>query len=326
MVFRTLHELIAMDTQNPGAHYDAIRAYLRAAMEARGAAVRIVAGNVLATWGAPRLAFNAHMDTVRADGWVHDPLAARVKTGRTYGLGACDTKCSIAAILEATKNGASDLAVLFSTDEECGSPTGAARFFQTASGKTLARTVRGAVVMEPTENRVIVRHPGYVQLDLTFRAATGHSSSHRPTAASQAVDALYALKRHAGWNVNVAGLSALSAGANIRSPFCLANVSIRSFQPPQRVIAAVRAALPPHGQLAVKQAEGPLDNRKPFVASKLAVPYWTDGATFAAAGINAVVYGPGSIAQAHRPEEFVSHSSLQKSVSFLRKTMDAIGA
>ncbi|MBI5226701.1 M20/M25/M40 family metallo-hydrolase [Candidatus Micrarchaeota archaeon] len=338
MVFRTLHELIAIDTQNPGADYTRIQDYLRTALKSRGARVQIVAGNVLGTWGdKPKLMFNAHMDTVRASGWTSDPLKARVQSERTYGLGACDTKGSIAAILEAVasahvhrgkKNidGLANSAVLFSMDEECGSPTGAASFFKTALGKSLARNLKAAVVMEPTQNRVIVRHPGYVQLDLQFKAPSGHSSSHRPSAASQAIDALYAIKRHAAWNVNVAGLSAATVGANIRSPSCLTNISIRSFQSPQRVIAAVKSHLPPNATLSVKQAEGPLDNKKPFVPSRLNVPYWTDGATFAAAGVNAVVYGPGSIGQAHQPDEFVTHASLQKAVLFLEKKMKTVGA
>jgi acetylornithine deacetylase len=38
--------------------------------------------------------------------------------------------------------------------------------------------------------------------------------------------------------------------------------------------------------------------------------FWTEAALFAAAGIDAVVFGPGDIAQAHAPDEFVELDQL----------------
>ncbi|MBI2445006.1 M20/M25/M40 family metallo-hydrolase [Candidatus Micrarchaeota archaeon] len=315
----TLEQLIAIDTQNPGANYAAMTRHLRHELEARGARVRMVAGNVLGTWGKPRVMFNAHMDTVRADGWKCNPLKARTHAGRVYGLGACDTKGNIQAILDATQGGAKDLAALLSTDEECGPQTGAARFLKTATGKAIAKGLRGAVVMEPTENRVIARHPGYVQVELTFHGSGGHSSSRKASAAGAAVSALHGLQSHDGWNVNVSAIAAQAAGGNIRASSCTATVSIRSFQRAADVIRRIKTTLPTGTRLSVKQAEGPLDNRRPFVASENKVPYWTDAGTFEAAGVNAVVYGAGSIAQAHKPNEYVSFASLNKAAAFLEE-------
>ena len=315
----SLERLIAIDTQNPGADYGAIREYLTRQLKARDATVRIVAGNVLGTWGAPRILFNAHMDTVRAEGWTRNPLRAWTHGGRTYGLGACDTKGSIHAIMDATKNGSNDLAVLFSTDEECGPQTGANRFFKTAVGKALAKILDGAVVMEPTENRVYSRHPGYVQAEFTFAGSTGHSSSRTLSASSTAVETLHRLQHHPGWNVNVSHLKAEAAGANIRASSCHATVSVRSYQNANDVVKKIRKWLPAGTALRIVQAEGPLDNQRPFVGKSAEVAFWTDAATLAAAGINTVVYGPGSIRQAHRPDEYVSNASVEKAVNFLKK-------
>jgi putative selenium metabolism hydrolase len=63
-------------------------------------------GNVIARLGSgdgPTLLYDAHMDTVKAaqTGWPHDPLAATIQDGVLYGLGACDMKSGLAAMVYA---------------------------------------------------------------------------------------------------------------------------------------------------------------------------------------------------------------------------------
>jgi acetylornithine deacetylase len=52
-----------------------------------------------------------------------------------------------------------------------------------------------------------------------------------------------------------------------------------------------------------------------------AVAYGTEAGHFARAGIPAVICGPGSIDQAHRPDEFVALSELAACEAFLRKVI-----
>ncbi|HEX4295350.1 MAG TPA: acetylornithine deacetylase [Rhizomicrobium sp.] len=52
-----------------------------------------------------------------------------------------------------------------------------------------------------------------------------------------------------------------------------------------------------------------------------AVAYGTEAGHFAAAGIPAVICGPGSIDQAHKPDEFVALSELDACEKFLRKVI-----
>ena len=42
------------------------------------------------------------------------------------------------------------------------------------------------------------------------------------------------------------------------------------------------------------------------------VPYGTDGAVFAAAGVPTVIFGPGSIAQAHTADEWIALDQVEK--------------
>ena len=53
-----------------------------------------------------------------------------------------------------------------------------------------------------------------------------------------------------------------------------------------------------------------------------AVPYGTEASHFQAAGCSTVVCGPGSIDQAHQPNEYVEISELEKCMGFLRKVAD----
>jgi putative selenium metabolism hydrolase len=53
-----------------------------------------------------RLIYNGHMDTVSVsdpDSWTHDPFGAQIEDGVLYGLGACDMKGSLAAMVYGAK-------------------------------------------------------------------------------------------------------------------------------------------------------------------------------------------------------------------------------
>ena len=51
------------------------------------------------------------------------------------------------------------------------------------------------------------------------------------------------------------------------------------------------------------------------------VSYGTEGSQFQKAGIPTVICGPGSIEQAHKPNEFVSLEQVARSEAFVRGLM-----
>jgi acetylornithine deacetylase/succinyl-diaminopimelate desuccinylase-like protein len=53
-------------------------------------------------------------------------------------------------------------------------------------------------------------------------------------------------------------------------------------------------------------------------------PWFCDAAVFAEAGIPAVAAGPGSIAQAHTKDEWISLDDLEKGVTFYRGFIEAL--
>ena len=66
-------------------------------------------GNVIGWIGpghGPTLMLNSHMDTVRVSdplAWNHDPFGAEISDGLLYGIGACDMKSGLAAMLYGAK-------------------------------------------------------------------------------------------------------------------------------------------------------------------------------------------------------------------------------
>lgn len=123
------------------------------------------------------IGFLGHTDTVDiTDGWDTDPFILTEKDGYLYGLGACDMKGGIAAILAALsetnlaelKKGVS---VFFTYDEEI--------LFQgikdiIAAGTTFPPHV---VVAEPTGNIPMIGSKGLLEYIFTFKGFTSHSST-----------------------------------------------------------------------------------------------------------------------------------------------------
>ena len=52
------------------------------------------------------------------------------------------------------------------------------------------------------------------------------------------------------------------------------------------------------------------------------MPYGTEAGIFRAVGIPTVICGPGDIAQAHQPNEFILKSQITACESFMRRLMD----
>ncbi len=103
-------------------------------------------------------------------------------------------------------------------------------------------------------------------------------------------------------------------------------------EPPMRAIGPecgftyeVRAemlgmSLPPDHELAalVRQLTGANSTGK--------VSYGTEGGFYQAAGIPTIVCGPGDVAQAHQPDEWIAESELAACDAFIRKLADRLAA
>lgn len=102
--------------------------------------------------GGRHLALSGHLDTkpIGDATWATDPFTAHIEDGYLYGLGSCDMKGAVAAMLLAAADvaaanpGAGRLSLVFTADEEYGSKYGS-RFL----AETGAITADAVVIGEP---------------------------------------------------------------------------------------------------------------------------------------------------------------------------------
>jgi acetylornithine deacetylase len=342
-----LAELVAFDTQNPMGNEGPMVQRLAANLRELGAAeVEVFAVGehhaVYAVFGAqPRLLVNVHVDTVPANpGYTSSPHALVNRQGRLHGLGAADTKGAIAAVLTALETRrasgrpAGDVAVLFSGDEEVGC-TVMRSFLASDRSRGLAR----AVVCEPTGCLVGVRHRGIGAARAMATSPGGHSSRAdtlpAPVAvlarAAAALDTWGKRYRHqgpAGFEglcVNVAGIDGGVAfnvvptravltvsfrpwpGADIVALFGEAEAEARAAAAPEPIVWERAISSPPFATRDIGAFEALIGAS---TGAPVDLQFWTEAALLAAAGIDAVVFGPGDIAQAHAPDEYVETAQL----------------
>ena len=297
---------------------------------------------VYARFGRPRLLVNAHLDTVppNAD-WTSDPFVPRLEGGRLYALGAADTKGAAAAILAALDEVTPhDTGILFSGDEELSSV--AMRDFVASPYRA---GLERAIVCEPTNLRAGVRHRGYVAFEVGVSGPGGHSSKAdalpSPIATlarvGAALDAWARERRDAGpegFRGTCLNLAKLDGGvaANVIPAHARLTVSLRP--PPGADTAAMCAelkalvvGLAPGATVDFTRENAPFATRDlasygTVLAGAVGAPidlgFWTEAALLAASGVDAVVLGPGDIAQAHGPDEWVGIDELHRARDLFR--------
>lgn len=338
-----LRKLVAFDTRNGSGNEIACVEWLADALKAHAPDQLIVetvgrsrgktdSAFVFASWGQPKTVLNVHIDTVPSgEGWTADPLELVERDGRAYGLGTCDIKGAAAAILAGLDDVTPcDVAILFSGDEEHGSevmPEVIAR------GRLMG--IKRAVVCEPTSGRVGRAHRGMLAFSATFKGPGGHSSLSDSIEAPLLKAARFAAalgdykvahqsfgeKPFRGLCVNIGDLK--SDGAyNVIPTTASAWISLRP--PPGDDVRVREGDLIAMAQAASADVETDtivafapfasldIEAFKPVFVSEEVVdlPYWTEASMMSGAGINAIVYGPGNLDQAHRPNEYVELDQL----------------
>jgi acetylornithine deacetylase len=297
--------------------------------------------NLFARRGAPRLLWNFHLDTVpAARGWDGSPFELQVRDGRAFGLGACDIKGAVAAMLSAVQSTTADVALLFSTDEEAG------------KGRCIANFVSrelpfdGVVVAEPTRGQAALAHRGIGTASGRFLGRAGHASradASGDSAIHEAVRWAAAALDYADSfpSSNATGdltglrfnLGRIEGGAKPNVVAAEARLRFGVRPPPgydpRATVERVQALAPrsdrvewepgffgpplPAGEEADSRAHSGRD-----LAARLDLPigppvdFWTEAALFSARGYPAIVFGPGDIAQAHTKDEWVGLEQLAR--------------
>jgi acetylornithine deacetylase/succinyl-diaminopimelate desuccinylase family protein len=299
--------------------------------------------------------FECHQDTVPVDAMTVDPFGAAVEGGKLYGRGACDVKAGGAVMLAAFARllkdrpaGSACVVLAYTVDEEH-------TFLGVQELVKQGLRADYAVVAEPTLLNIVHAHKGVVrwQVETTGRAC--HSS--RPEQGVNAIYRMgrllkgveeYADRLRAGPPDPRLGPRTLSVGRvtggvspNTVPDACRIDIDRRLVpgESPADAVADLDAFLTtypgvdfPFASTAPSIACPPLGPEKSAeLTARLgavidavagrhevhAVPYGTDASTLAGAGIPAVVFGPGDIAQAHTKDEWIDLAQLEPAAEIL---------
>lgn len=126
--------------------------------------------NLLVSWGAPKVIFCTHLDTVPP---YISPIA---EDGVVRGRGSCDAKGQIFAMYEACQvlesRGLTDFGLLLLAGEETGS-FGAKAF--SAMAQETGWSAEWVIVGEPTDNHMASAAKGTKSFEVTFKGRSCHS-------------------------------------------------------------------------------------------------------------------------------------------------------
>ena len=317
--------------------------------------------NLLASYGSGPggLVLAGHSDTVPFDAelWKSDPLRLREADDRWYGLGSCDMKGFFALVIEAVlplldQPFRQPLLILATCDEES-SMSGARALAE--AGRPLGRA---AVIGEPTGLRPVRLHKGIMMEGISIQGQSGHSSN--PAYGHNALEAMHAamgelLTLRQQWqreynnplfdvSVPTLNLGCIHGGDNPNRICgqCALEFDLRPLpgMEPEQLRAAIRQRLQPLAEQHQVQIElAPLFPSVPAfeqaaggelvtLAERLtghvaeAVAFATEAPYLQQLGCETIVLGPGDIACAHQPDEYLDLARIEPTVRLLRSMID----
>ncbi|WP_299494729.1 acetylornithine deacetylase [uncultured Shewanella sp.] len=304
--------------------------------------------------GKGGLLLAGHTDTVPFDEgrWSQDPFTLTEKNDRWYGLGTCDMKGFFALVLAAIKEIPLNelkrpIYILASADEET-TMNGAKAF---AEAKSIAPDY--AIIGEPTSLKPVYMHKGHLTQGIRVTGRSGHSSD--PSKGLNAIEIMHLvisqllkLKQFLSEHYHQAAFSVPYPtmnfghvhGGDAANRICgccdlhidlrpVPGVSIEELE--QLVLKYLTPVCNQYpGSIEVaplypasESFEGQLDDPWTQIVSKLSnnqaevVNYATEAPYIKQLGCQTLVLGPGSIDQAHQPDEFLD-------LDYINRTKDLI--
>lgn len=299
----------------------------------------------------------SHLDTVETEGMTVGPHDGDVRGGRLYGRGACDAKGPLAAFLLAAAELAAGepppcTVVLAGVCDEEHAYRGVLHLVDALAG----RVVVGAVVGEPTGLVPAVAHKGVVRYTVRTTGRAGHSS--RPEEAVNAITLMGPVVAHLAGNTPgvpphpLLGPATRSVtrirggtGPNTIPGSCEVDVDRRTLpgedletvwrderaelvalgaevDPPFTVDPALDT--PPDAEIVTALCRALADHDRP--SEVRGMPFGTDASKLARAGVPSVVFGPGSVADAHAAAESVELAEVTLAARVVVAAVRGMGA
>ena len=312
-----------------------------------------------------KLVLEAHTDTVSIKGMSTAPFDPFIENGRMHGRGSVDDKAGLAAMMHAVASLKADGIVppcevwLAAVVDEEFSYRGVVKLCEGLQADA-------AIVAEPTEMRAVIASKGVLRWRITTRGKAAHSSkphlgnnaiSHmsRLVLALEAENARLAATTHPLLGPGTISVGVIKGGVqvNLVPDECSIEIDRRllpgeraadvlSFyqgllndlkgkhpgfdavmeDPPLLVDEALDT---PASEVVVQQASAVLASMG-LNGEPCGVPFGSDASKLSRAGIPTIVFGPGSIDQAHGADEWVELAQVEQAVEFYRGMILGIGA
>ncbi len=304
--------------------------------------------------GSDGLVLSGHTDTVPCDPtlWSSDPFTARETEDRIYGLGSCDMKSFLALALNASSsvnlaNLKRPLTIVATADEE--STMSGARLIAD-NGRKLGRF---CVIGEPTSLSPVRQHKGGLTMSVDYVGQSGHASD--PSLGNNALEGMYHLMTalfayrdrieaqyndpafsiptptmnlghiHGGDNSNrICGACKLLI--DIRFLPSMSYATLQADLEQMAAEVASRRGLQVHTQTFGEGRAMDTDEASEIaqylthLTGKKAssVAFGTEAPYFNAMQTETIVIGPGSINQAHQPDEFLPIAQIDPTIHMLQ--------
>ena len=312
------------------------------------------------------IVLEAHTDTVGVKGMAIPPFEPTVENGRVHGRGSCDTKGPMAAALCALSKerierlAAAGVQIQFvgAFGEEKGN-IGADRLVDQGLGADMA------LILEPTELSIVYAHKGALWVELTLSGELAHSSNPASglNAINAMAELLAWLQEQivadqAKHRDSTLGPPTLNAGRieggvaiNIVPHQCTVEIDRRIVpgEEPEDFLRPLESrleAMKHEGRIRaytlkiikagmpfITQPDAPLVQqlqaalRATGHEPKLTTAAWfSDAGPFAQTCKEVVVFGPGSIAQAHTKDEFIEVEELMAGQRVIEHWLDTLAA
>lgn len=303
------------------------------------------------------LVFVSHMDTVpESSKWETDPFSVIEKEGKLYGLGSCDMKGGAASLIKAVltlkKKPARDTYLVFSGDEEVSS-YGALKLKESSLFSDPE-----FIFIEPTDNKVLISQRSVFQFDVMTQGLAQHGSYATPSE-NKNNNAIFKMgllmpllmqdaNRMAGekdklLDSNTQNFGSITGGTarNVMADSCTLEVDRRLLPHinPQEEIKRVSSLLmevDPTVTVRQKVSHPSFSTieSSPIVQNALnamksngrnegigGFQAWSEAGLFSEMG-NVIILGPGSIAQAHKANEFIEKKDLCEYVSIFQEIIE----
>jgi len=270
--------------------------------------------NVIASLDPPTVVFSTHFDCVPAF------FPSRIEGGRLHGRGTCDAKGILAAQVHAAERlraaGERRVGMLFVVGEERGSD-GA----KTANEHPLASGCRFLVNGEATFSKLGTAHRGVLRIRMIASGRAAHSShpDRGESAIDKLIDALVDLRAQPlpedpvmGKTYYTIGLISGGVAPNVIPAHAEAEAMFRTVGPLSELAPAIDAL---RARVEVETIlEVPAVRLKTVDGFKTASFPFTTDIPFLDRWGEPLLFGPGSMLEAHTADEFIEIDELHRAV------------